>query len=101
MLTAQNKSETNHIGGHNHGAKNGLNDVEQFKDEFGEVQRFFDDCLVKHLPMKCSNNLEDTHTQDKGKSPLHAVNVISSSSGEEDKDQTILVLVITRAQALL
>ena len=51
--------------------------------------------------MNCSNNLENTHTQDKGKSPLHAVNVIPSSSGEEEKDQKIPVQVVTRAQALL
>ena len=54
----------------------GLNTIEKFKDELGDVQRSCDDCLVTHLPMNCSNNLENTHTRDKGKSPLHVVNVI-------------------------
>ena len=100
MMKAQNKSETNHFGGHNHGAKNGLNTNEQVGDEFRDVQRFCDDFLVTYLLMNCSNNLKNTHTQGKGKSPLHAVNFIPSSSGEEKK-KTILVQVVTRAQTLL
>ena len=72
MMTAQSKMKTKEIGSHNHGAKNGLNTIEQFKDEIGDVQRFCDDFLVTHLPMNCLNNLKHTHTRDKGKSPLHA-----------------------------
>ena len=102
MMMAQKKSETNYLGSHNHGAKKDLNTDEQFKDKFGYVQRFCDGFLVTHLPMNCSNNPKNTHAQEKGKSPLHAVNVILSSSGDEEKDQTILVQVITTgAQALL
>ena len=86
MMTPQNKTKTNAIGSYNRGVKNGLNTIEQFKDEFGDVQRFCDDCLVTHLPMNCSNNPKHTHTRDKGKSPLHPINVIFSSSGEEGKD---------------
>ena len=101
MMKPQNKMEKNAIGSHNHGEKNGLNTIEQFKGEYGDVQRFCDDCLVTQFIKNYSNNLENNHTRDKGKLFLHVVNAIPSKSGEEEKDQKTLVQVVTRAQALL
>ena len=55
--TPKQNGKSNKVGSHIHGVRMGLSIIEQPKDEFGDVQRFCDDCLVTHLPMNYLNNL--------------------------------------------
>ena len=86
-MILQNETKNNKIRSPIQGVKMGLNIVAQVKDEFRDVQGFFDDCLLTHFPYSCPNNLNNTHERDKWKSPPHAINVIPSSGVQRKKQQ--------------
>ena len=62
------------------------------------VPRFCDECMVSHLPLHCPSNLahQNQINQDKGKAPLHIIQVIPSRIEDE---VVVPIQVVTRAQA--